>query len=329
MGFYSGSIKRWTMPVNRFNVLRIALTVSILVIAMLSACNFPGISGDETESTSEAEVELTEFAQTVEAEGTLAAQTVVAGVTLTTQANVGADEPTATIPIEVSPTLPIVTPLLSSTPEPSPTLGQPIIYANVDTNCRMGPSTLYPVVGYLLVGQESIVHGRNSDSTWWYIETPKKPGTYCWAWGGSTRVEGDTRSLPVITPPPPPTLTPTTGAISIHATFSNVHSCAGSPTAIFQITNIGSLPIESVSLIIKNLNTNTVVYSQGSNNPFFGGPGGCPPGSSALAPGATGYVGGTIGIIPAGTNMSVEARLCSGDNLSGSCLVYNFNWSQP
>jgi hypothetical protein len=193
----------------------------------------------------------------------------------------------------------------------------------------MGPSKLYAVIGYLLVGQEAVVHGRNSDSSWWYIATPKKPGTFCWAWGGSTRVEGDTSTLPVITPPPPPTLTPTAGIISINATFSNVHSCGGTPTAIFQITNTGSVTIESVALTIRDMNTNTVVYSSSSNSPFFGAPNGCPPGASALAPGATGFVGGQIGIIPPGTNMNANAQLCSEDNLNGICLVYDFDWGIP
>ena len=309
------------MPTSRLRITVVIISIILLGVMGLNACNFPGFSGAESQETPDAETVKTQIAATLAAQDTLTAQ---AGELPTTPMN------TSTIPPTLAVLTPgALTPVVPTTEAPPPPPGQPIIRADIDTNCRVGPSTLYPVVGYLLVGQESVVHGKNSDETWWYIATPEKTGTFCWAWGTSTRVEGDTSQLPVITPPPPPTLTPTAGNISITANFANIHLCGGTPTAIFTITNTGSVTIESVSLVIEDMDSSTVVYSTSSNSPFFPAPNGCPPGASALAPGDTAYVGGAIGLIPANTNMRLTAQLCSGDDLNGDCLTYNINWGVP
>jgi len=286
--------------------------IMILLSLVLSACNFPGF-GDEEEADDIKATE-TSLAQTLDAMNASPTATEVSAAPVT--------------PGTPSPTLPAAAP---TTPPPPPTTGVPTIQADVDTNCRQGPSTLYPVLGYLLVGQTSTVQGRHASSSnpWWFIENPKKPGQYCWVWGQTTRVTGDTSMLPVITPPPPPTLTPTSGAVSIAASFVTVHNCGGNPTAIFSITNTGGVTIESVNLTIKDLTTNTTVYSEGSNSPFMASPGSCPPGASSLPPGATAYVGGAIGPIPVGNQLRATAKLCTGENLSGACLTYKFDWGMP
>jgi uncharacterized protein YraI len=78
------------------------------------------------------------------------------------------------------------------------------ISVSLDTNCREGPSKDYKKLGYLLPGQTADVIGRNSTSTWWYIENPNKPGQYCWVWGEYATLHGDISALPVTTPSPPP-----------------------------------------------------------------------------------------------------------------------------
>jgi hypothetical protein len=79
----------------------------------------------------------------------------------------------------------------ATTETPPAQTGAPTIRANVDTNCRLGPSTLYDIVGYLLADRQSEVRGRNDAQTWWYIENPGKSGAYCWVWGQTTNVQGD------------------------------------------------------------------------------------------------------------------------------------------
>lgn len=97
----------------------------------------------------------------------------------------------------------------STAPEGPPPAGLPTISADLDTNCRQGPGKDYPEVGFLLVGQQSTVHGKEPSGNWWYIEDPRKPGQFCWVWEGSTQVTGDTSSVPIVAAPPPPVATDT------------------------------------------------------------------------------------------------------------------------
>lgn len=138
------------------------------------------------------------------------------------QVQVAAQEqqPTAT---EVPPTetpLPSPTPTATATnppaeptntPQPTATLiaefsesSSVLISADVNTNCRLGPSRAYRVDGYLLTNEESTVHGQDSGEDWWYIANPTKDEKYCWVWRETTDVQGSTENLPVIEPPPLP-----------------------------------------------------------------------------------------------------------------------------
>ena len=128
-------------------------------------------------------------------------------------------EPTAT---EVPPTAPPPSPTPTATatsappeptntPQPTATLiaefsesSSLVISADVNTNCRLGPSRQYRVDGYLLTNAESTVHGQDSGKDWWYIANPTKDDKYCWVWRETTDVQGNTDNLPVIEPPPLP-----------------------------------------------------------------------------------------------------------------------------
>jgi len=129
--------------------------------------------------------------------------------------------PTAT---EIPPTVtPFPTPTATSTPAeptstplPTATLianlsSEAVIWADANTNCRLGPNRAYKVDGYLLVNAESTIHGRDDDENWWYIANPTKDDKYCWVWTETTNVEGDVDSLPVITPSPMPKKTKNRG----------------------------------------------------------------------------------------------------------------------
>jgi len=122
--------------------------------------------------------------------------------------------PTATeVPVTVTP-FPTPTATLTpagptNTPLPTATLiadlsSEAVIWADANTNCRLGPSRAYKVDGYLLLNVESTVHGRDDDENWWYIANPTKDDKYCWVWTKTTNVEGKVDSLPVITPSPMP-----------------------------------------------------------------------------------------------------------------------------
>jgi len=99
-------------------------------------------------------------------------------------------------------------PTETATITPTPTPDKVTIHANSNTNCRYGPGTVYTVIGYLTVGETSTVLGQLAGGGWWYIENTTAGRDPCWVWGQTTVVEGDTASLPYITPPPTPTPLP-------------------------------------------------------------------------------------------------------------------------
>jgi hypothetical protein len=154
----------------------------------------------------------------IQAEIDKAVQATVIAMQVEQQMQVSSPEPSPTpTATEVPPTatpLPTATPTAESsgptdTPPPTATLipelgSNPVIRADANTNCRLGPSTAYRVDGYLLVNAESTVHGQDDDENWWYIANPTKDDKFCWVWRETTNVEGSVASVPVVTPPPLP-----------------------------------------------------------------------------------------------------------------------------
>jgi uncharacterized protein YraI len=197
-----------------------------------------------------------------------------------------------------------------------PTSSFPVINAQVDTNCRLGPSTKYPRVGYLLVGQQSSVVGRDSSGKWWVIENPKYSGEYCWVWSETTTVTGDISGIAMATPPPLPS------GVEAGIAFSNIHMCNGNPTAVFQVVNTGERILESARLAIKDLANNKSLFSpSSSNSPFLNSPSSCPGGKDSLPPGSTAYIGGELkgNVIP-GHTAQASLTVCPEENLDGDCI---------
>lgn len=296
----------------------------IMIIATGLACNTPGGSAPTATDVSSDAIR-TAAAQTVRAQLT-SESTVQVSTAASTDVSV-TDTPLTEEP-ENTPTT-----QSTQTATFTPTLAIPVIKADVNTNCRRGPSKLYdPPVGVLLKDQESEVNGVNDASTWWYISDPQKAGNYCWVWADTTRVEGNVDSLPIITPPPLPptaTFTPTPG-VAYTASYEEVHDCSGNPTAIFKITNTGGLALESMRLEIKDLtDSDTLFGPDTSDAPFMGSDGECPPGGDVLNPGKTFYVGGAIGAGNSGHDAQAKIRLCTEDDLDGTCADKTVNFDIP
>jgi hypothetical protein len=114
--------------------------------------------------------------------------------------------------IEVSPTPTTVIPASPVPPTATETSLPTAVFlqANQNTNCRSGPGTEYPILDTLYYNMSQVVRGRNEDSTWWYINTPNiAVGYYCWVWGKTVTLSGgDPSQVPVVAPPPEPTVTP-------------------------------------------------------------------------------------------------------------------------
>lgn len=228
---------------------------------------------------------------------------------------------------EEIPQVPEGTPSESSPAETEGTPSVPTISARENTNCRLGPSQAYDIVGYLLTNQESLVTGRNPESTWWYIENPGKPGAFCWVWGGTTSVQGDTNTLEVVEPPPPPE----SPEIAFGAAFSKVQLCDGASAAMIQVINTGQTPFESARINIQNLDTD--VANTGTlfpNSPFAETASICPPGDTTLQPGEGAYVGSVFsGMSPVTNTYKATVTLCTEDNNLGDCIVQVLEFDHP
>jgi len=93
---------------------------------------------------------------------------------------------------------------MAPTLEPSPTLGPAIAIGLGNSNCRFGPDNIYHIVGFLLKEERAPIDGRNTESTWWYIQRQDGPG-HCWVANYLTDEEGDIASVPIVQAPPTPT----------------------------------------------------------------------------------------------------------------------------
>lgn len=294
------------------------LSLPLLLAILTTACNLPWAGTPAPTAVSE-DAMATAVAETVQAQLTLEAAL---------QASSSPTNTSSPPPPEES-----ATPAVSDTPAFTPTLTVPILRADVNTNCRLGPSTLYnPPVSVLLKGKESEVHGRNDAGTWWYIRDPERADKFCWIWGETTRVDGDVGGLPVITPPPPPpTATPTaTPAPAFSASYETVHSCDGNPTAIFEVRNTGTVAFESLNLEIEDLTDSDTLFGPSSSDaPFMGASSECPPGGDDLKAGKTFFVGGAIGAGNSGHEARATIELCTEDDLDGVCVEKRVNFTIP
>ena len=91
--------------------------------------------------------------------------------------------------------VPLATPLSPSTDAQLSPSGQQV-------NCRSGPGTGWPVVIVVNPGQPMQIAGVNAAGTWWYVENPAAPGTFCWMSAGFVTISGDLSGVPVVAEPP-------------------------------------------------------------------------------------------------------------------------------
>ena len=114
----------------------------------------------------------------------------------------GLDTPTSSLsastPVTTETPVSIELPTITPTSTPSvflaSTKDQPV-------NCRFGPATSYAIVGFLILGRQAEIIGRNEDSSWWYVRNPSDPSTSCWLSINYINVEGNVELLPVVGPP--------------------------------------------------------------------------------------------------------------------------------
>ena len=255
--------------------------------------------------------------------GTAIMGTMISGATQTAAAVVTVS-PVATATLATPPTStatftpepPTLTPSATVSPTPvfTSTSAVPLISVSVATNCRTGPGKVYDRVGALLVGEVAEVIGRNPNGNYWYIRNPRKDG-FCWLWGEYATLTGNVAALPIFTPPPTPTPMP-----DFEVSYDRLESCTGWWIDI-RVANTGGLVFESISVAVRDIETDTVVtlYADAFTNLD-----GCSNSSSRekLNPGGQRTVSSSpFGYNPIRHRMRATITLCSRNGLNGICLT--------
>jgi len=106
-----------------------------------------------------------------------------------------------------------LTPLLDNTVTPGTPVPGPEAMAREDANCRLGPSTQFNVATHLTQGQVVPITGRLTQGGWSQVQPPDLQ-VPCWIAEGIVDTYGDLNALPDVTPPAPPTPTPTDEPVS-------------------------------------------------------------------------------------------------------------------
>lgn len=209
------------------------------------------------------------------------------------------------------------------TPLPSGT--SVTVTVSLATNCRTGPSDIYPMVGGLQVGEVAEVVGKDAYDQYWIIILPSDPQVTCWLWGQYATVTGDTSQLAVIAAPPTPTAmvadVPPSGP-GYTLNYIGMVSCGPSYAFRFSIVNNGSLTWESIRLVVvDNTTASTFTHQLDSFRSYSGC--GVSTNDQGLEPGKTGTVSnilpGELGYNPTGHSITTTAKLCSQNGMAGTC----------
>jgi hypothetical protein len=207
-----------------------------------------------------------------------------------------------------------ITPTL--TPTGSSPIGEVKLLVSENTNCRTGQGTSFELLMYLLKGEEAEAVGIDTSSKYWYIRRPDQPNSFCWLWGKYATPTGPYESLPVYTPVP----TATPGfefTINYHSTIG---ICGGFHVLQYQVTNTGSVSLESWRTSTID-NTGGSVPISNQQDKFFDITGCAPVGDTlVLAPGEAYYVNAMFTNDPAGHDLTVTALVCAQDGLGGGCV---------
>lgn len=205
-------------------------------------------------------------------------------------------------------------PTLSSTPELTPTLETPLITVSADTNCRTGPGQVFERVGMLLVGETAEIVGREPRGEYWLIPNPDESDVeYCWVWGEYATVTGNLLPLLFASPPPTPVL-------NVNISHARLESCNGIWWVDFKLENLSVVSFRSISLIVRDATTNTVVTMELNG---FTNKDGCGTTSTveALIAGGTVTVSSSaFGYNPSGNNLGAKIKLCTSLDRTGACL---------
>ena len=235
--------------------------------------------------------------------------------------------PTAT-PIPTAALLPTATlvptqtpmPVVTDTSVPTALYSNPTAHINKNTNCRGGPSTVFPIIFIALEGEELRIISNTTVSDYVIVENPNNPGQNCWLWTQYVDINGDLSGLLVTTPPPVPTST-----VNLILTYYRMETCTGWSLA-FKVINTGPTTLQSYTIVAKDLTANTQETT--SLNDFNERDGcGVKEYIPYLDPGERGFIyADDFAYDPNNHSINATITVCSNDNQTGECetRVINF-----
>lgn len=249
-----------------------------------------------------------------------ALNTSIAQTVAARQTDVALSVPTAIATLTPTPETPTSTlePTLTVTPDYTPTSSIPLISVSVDTNCRTGPGAIFQKVGILLVGETAEIVGREPRGEYWYIRNPDQGIENCWVWGEYATVTGNTLFLVYLSPPAPP-------ASSFTLSFQGLETCTVW-WADFKLVNSSGAPFKSISLTLRDADTNTVASL--AENRFTNKDACDPPKiTDSLISGGTLTVSSPpLGYNPSGHNLNAKITVCTDADQKGTCLTQELNF---
>lgn len=294
--------------------------LSLILIISITACNLPSGAGSsntpDINATVAAEVAIAFAAQTLVAQ-TLSAGGAVAPVNTDTLTPEALPQATSTETL---------TPTITLTPTPEGVF----LVVSQDTNCRFGgPYSSFRIITTVKTGQTVEVLSRNPENDSYFVKNPYDANSTCWLYGKYATLTGNSAALPVSTmhPTPTPTHTPTPNQ-NFSLSFSGLENCGGSYGIKLFIRNTGGVMWQSISVTGSDTDTGFVI-SHSSN--IFKEYTGCVPGvtQADLTPGEESFVlvvdPGQFGYDPSGNLIKLTVKLCSEDNLLGTCLSKNLS----
>jgi|SaaInlV_200m_DNA_3_1039701.scaffolds.fasta_scaffold01107_2 hypothetical protein len=144
------------------------LSLILVLIFILSACNLPTDSGNNNEAPSP------------------------------TLENPSLPPEATATPIPPATPIPSETPLPTNTPLPTATFTPAVPIAwpkDANVNCRFGYGVEWLATGALVADQPATIIGKNATSSWWYVKLQNS--TQCWVAASVTDTAGNLAGLPV------------------------------------------------------------------------------------------------------------------------------------
>lgn len=220
---------------------------------------------------------------------------------------------------------PMPTETLTPQPSTTPTPNGVWLSITQTTNCRLGPSTLWPIVATLQQGQSFDAIGRSTDNQFIYLRVVDSSVHYCWVYIPAVVVSGDIDRLSALTPIPTytPTITPTPAA-GFTISYDSLTTCSSAYIINIMIKNTGYLTWQSVKMSITDNTTSTTVTHTADD---FTGYSGCGVSLTQqdLSNGEYGvvsaYNSGQFSYDPTGHPLTVTVTLYSDNGLSGSFIT--------